>query len=157
MSWGARLQAQAGDPRVALEMYRNLENYQKSSAGGDKKGSAKVGLPPELAEILGVPQAPQLVETVLAEAEQQEKLGRWGDAALTYERAIDSGKGGSHAIYGCARALLNAGGAEGRGKALKLLEKLSAGGESSDDFWARLARQKLADERKREPGGTGSP
>jgi hypothetical protein len=146
MAWGARLEAQAGDPRVALEMYRNLENHEALTAKKKTPEQSKV------AETLGVPQAPSRAELLLAEAGLLEKLDRWADAARTYERAMDSGQGGSHAVYGCARALLNAGGAEGRGKALQLLEKL-ASAKDSDDFWAKLARQKLADERKREPSG----
>jgi tetratricopeptide (TPR) repeat protein len=154
VAWGASLQGRAGDAKVALEMYRNLENHL-GLAEKKKPAPAEPGAHFN-AEILGVPPTPSVAETILAQAEAQEKLGRWGDAALTYERAMSSGKGGNHAVYGYARALLNAGPAEDRAKALKLLEKLSAEKEGSDDFWARLARQKLADERKREPSGFGS-
>ncbi|HUP57611.1 MAG TPA: tetratricopeptide repeat protein, partial [Bdellovibrionota bacterium] len=161
LAWMASLQARAGDPRVALEMYRNLENHLAlEGKPADAKPAESSGVP-ALTDVLGVPPSPTRIEAILAQAEQQEKMARWGDAALTYERAMESGKGGGQAQYGYARALLNGGAAGDRGKALELLEKLAsdagtADKVSKDPFWAKLARQKLEDEKRREPSSTGS-
>lgn len=117
-AWVASLEAKAGDPRAALTAYRALE---ARAAGPAEKAE------PAAAEILGVPPLPARDALILAESEILEGLGRWGEAASNYTRAVEKGLGGSQALYGYARALLKGGAHGDRAKAIATLEKLSEG------------------------------
>ena len=154
-AWLASLQARAGDGKIALEMYKNLEKHLEL----EKSAKKTVPAPESEAAILGVPAVPALDTVVLAQAEMHEKLGDWGAAAATYSRAIDSGLGGSQAVYEYARVLLKSGEQGDRKKAFETLRKLAEANppagtaavqsDVSGDFWKKLAREALENERAR--------
>lgn len=152
-SWLAGLEARAGDPKVALEMARNLQKL----LGHADKGAAESPL-----GVLGVPAVSSPSQLLILQATLLETLGKWGEAAATYARVLegqDKSMGyRGQARYGYARALLRSG---ERDKAVALLKELSAtaptpsgapGAEAaqgspsanSDDHWRRLASETLA-------------
>jgi tetratricopeptide (TPR) repeat protein len=112
-AWVASLEARAGDARAALAAYRSLEDL-------------KAGPGTDVAEELGVPSVPSSDRLVIAESEILEKLGKWGEAAANYARAVEKGLGGPQAVYGYARALLRTGSRADRSKALAALEGIAA-------------------------------
>jgi tetratricopeptide (TPR) repeat protein len=145
-AWVADLQARAGDLGVALEMYRNVERILKLAGGKEPKDSASVAV------VLGVPLAPSLDGVLIAQAELLERLGRWGDVAANYSRAMEEGLGGSRSAYGYARALLKAGDPASRAKAISTLQKLindKADPGAGPDFWKKLAAETLSGEQSR--------
>jgi tetratricopeptide (TPR) repeat protein len=157
--WLAALESKAGEPKLALEIYRTieglLETQKRAPAAEPEVKVAKGKRPPPatrtLGEMLGLPAAPSLETAILAQAEILEKAPRkdWGAIASTYERAMKAGLGGNHAEYGYARAMLadeRAG--PGRDRALKLLDKVSR--SETGDFWRKMASETLATERARE-------
>jgi hypothetical protein len=143
-AWLASLARKAGDPKVALELYAQLEAGLK----GRKPAQAQAA---DQVTRLGVPSAPSVERVLLAAGEIHESMKDWGAAVATYERAVKAGLGGNQAVYGYANALLESG-AE-RAKAYAELEKLAgprpAQGQT-EDFWKRLARERLANEQSRE-------
>lgn len=141
--WLAKLYAQVGDPKAAVEMYRSLESYasakdQEKETGGARSEAAVIGLPP-------VPMADSLM---LMEGELFEKMGNWGEAATAYSRIVEAGRGGNHAKYEYARALLKSGESQDRGKALATLEKIADA--KNGDFWGKMAREALATEKRKD-------
>jgi hypothetical protein len=68
------------------------------------------------------------------------KLGRYGEAADAYGRAVGAGLGGNRAIYQYALSLEKIGGDET--KVSELLKRVA--GSKENDFWKELARKKLA-------------
>ena len=143
-AWTADLQSQSGDPKVALEMYKNLEKHIRLQISS--KTEVRVD---DVAASLGVPPMPALDGVLLAEGDLLEKQGRWGEAAATYSRAVDDKMGGNQALYQYARSLSKTGTPANQTKAHAVLEKLSS---SNGDFWTKLAREALADENTREGG-----
>ncbi len=135
--WIASLHARGGDPRAAIESYRKL---QRSNAGtGVRAKAVGIGLPP----IAG------REAWMMSEAELCEKLGKWGEAADAYSRAMGEGLGGNRAVYAYALSLEKIGGDDS--KVESLLRKVAE--SEKDDFWKELARKKLAGTTAKE--GTG--
>lgn len=133
-AWIAALQARSGDPNVALEQYRELERRIALRA---KTGVAEEEYERQL------PPVPKRERVALAQAELLEKLGKWGEVAQVYSKALESGLGGEQAKYGYARALLNTNpDPTTRQKALGLLSELA--NTKEDSFWKRLATESLA-------------
>ena len=86
-AWTAELQAQAGDSKVALEMYKNLEKHIRlQNSSKIQPSGVKTD---EVASSLGIPPMPTLDVILLAQGGLLEKQGRWGEAASTYARAVD--------------------------------------------------------------------
>lgn len=139
--WIARLQMRAGDPRSALEIFRELEkrirlrNAEKSAPEQESAAS-----------LYGIPPAPTLDETLSAQGELLSKLGQWGEAAQAYAQVVEGGKAGDPVLYGYARALLRTRRRADRERALATLGRLA--GESKDDFWKRLGREALETEKR---------
>lgn len=140
-SWVAGLQVKAGDPQIALQMLSNLEGRMATQNSKSEKGAGDQSIE----EILGLPAPMSIEQSIFTRAEISEKLGRWGDVAAAYSRAVDEGLGGGQALYGFGRALLKAG---NRQKGLEVLQKLveSKAAESKNDLWKRLASETLANE-----------
>lgn len=148
--WIASLQIKAGSPRQALELLRKLQQtVDKNSASG-------------LAAHLGVPPVASKSALLVSEAEILSGQGRWGEAASAYARAVEDGKLGDQGLYAYARALLKTGGKADRNKALEALEKLAQGdqtaqvqgaAENKDEFWRKLAREALANEKSKNTAG----
>jgi tetratricopeptide (TPR) repeat protein len=163
-AWAARLQASAGEPTAALELYSEVDKKLKLAEARESEPAAARAparaLEADPAAALGVPPAPGGDELLVAEAQLLEKLGRWGDAAETYSRAS-----GGRAAYGYARALLRAGDAGSREKAWGALQKLAAepaaapsaapspvaasAADADAAFWRKMAREALEDEKSR--------
>ncbi len=150
-NWLASLQFRAGDLNVALGIYRDLERSleleQKLKAKQNREpGATSQGVSSDNAVIaLGLPVVPSLEALVLAQAEILEKLGRWGEAAQTYGRAVEQNWGGNRAIFGYARALIKTGDQTSAKKGFAAMEKVA--GSKQDDFWKRLATEALANEK----------
>jgi tetratricopeptide (TPR) repeat protein len=161
-SWIADLQFQAGDKGVAYEMYRNLENHLRLEKELAKKAVGKNTAPAIDSEslTLGIPPMPSLDNLVIAEGQILESQGRWGEAATTYTRAIGDKLGGNQVVYRYAMSLRKIGTTADRAKSREVLEKLAADrdpaatgdaasaavGEETD-FWKKLAKEALADEK----------
>jgi hypothetical protein len=164
-AWIADLQFQAGDKGVAYEMYRNLENHLRLQQELAHKATAAKGAPPVVAIdseslTIGIPPMPALDNVVIAEGQILESQGRWGEAATTYARAMSDGLGGNQVVYRYAMSLKKTG---DQAKAHTVLEKLAAdrqvasgetagatseaGGLEETDFWKKLAKEALADEK----------
>ena len=126
--WIAGLQAEGGNTRSAIESYRKLQ-VANPAANAHAKAEG-VGLKP----IAGKE------AWILAEAELSSKLGKFGEAADAYGRAVNAGLGGNRAIYQYALSLEKIGGDET--KVSDLLKRVADGAEN--DFWKELARKKLA-------------
>lgn len=164
--WAASLESRAGDPKVALGMYKDLEaRVRRSSpkvvaAPAPAASAAPEAVAPEaaaklvtvthegqnpkdLAAVLGVPPVQSLEQILISEGEILEGLKRWGESAAVYAKAMDEGLGGNQAMYGYARSLLKTGARAEREKAIQVLEKVS--GSKIEDFWKRLATETLAD------------
>ena len=145
--WLAGLEASDGDVKVAFEMYRNLEKRLADRKGEKPESATKAGKSPlSVAELLGVPEAPSMEFVFLEQGRLLEKLGRWGESAGVYSRAMDAGLGGNQAMFSYARALLKDGGQAGREKAIAMLEKLAV--SKVDDFWKKLAIETLEDQKR---------
>jgi tetratricopeptide (TPR) repeat protein len=130
--WTARLQEAGGNTRAAVETYRRL---QRSNVGAADRAPARVK-----AEGVGLAPIEGMEAWTLREADLSGKLGKWGDAADAYGRAVNSGLGGNRAIYQYALSLEKIGG-DGE-KIATLLRK--AAESDRNDFWKELARKKLA-------------
>ncbi len=132
-AWVARLQAEAGDPLAAIDLYRKL---QKRSAHRtvDRKTSAV-----SQAAVLGVSPVPPLEDLILSEGELHARKGNWGGAADAYSRAVDAGLGGNRALYEYARALDRTGEKE---RSRKAMERLAE--SKQEDFWRKLATESIA-------------
>jgi tetratricopeptide (TPR) repeat protein len=146
VAWIADLQAQAGDPSVALAMENNLEKHLRLKPVTPMTNDS-------IAASLGIPAMPPLDVVLLAEGQLLEKQGHWGEAAATYARAVDEKMGGNQALYQYARSLRKTGVPANLTKAHAVLEKLVAatatpanGVAAKEDFWTKLAREALADE-----------
>lgn len=137
-AWIAELQAHAGDTKVALEMYRNLEKHVRLQAKTTQKTDV-------IAANLGVPPMPPLDVVILAQGGLLEKHGLWGEAAAIYGSAVEEKIGGNQALFQYARSLSKTGVAADRQRAHAVLEKL-ASSQGQDDFWKKLARESLADD-----------
>jgi tetratricopeptide (TPR) repeat protein len=159
-AWIADLQFQAGDKGVAYEMYRNLENHLRLQQELTKKKGASVSVIDTESLTIGIPPMPSLDNVVIAEGQILESQARWGEAAATYSRAIADGLGGNQAFYQYAMSLKKIGTSGDREKAHEVLEKLAAdrqpanegaageaGGVDVTDFWKKLAKEALADEK----------
>lgn len=148
--WVATLQVRAGDPKEALPVFRGVENQIRG-----RQPAAETPVPPRAVaselDTLGIPVVPELATLILTQAGILEKLGRWGEAASTYGRAIEAGLGGNQATFGQARAQLRTGAATARTQGLATLEKLVANTDSApgsaNDPWVRLAKEALATEK----------
>ncbi len=164
--WLASLQGRVGDRSVALEIYAGVEELlqKEKRVSKDvardpakevvKNGTkdAKLVVTPEstsdaLLSVLGAPPALQLEQVVVAQAEIQEKQGKWGDVARTYSRAVESGVGENHLSYSLARALINSGEPSNYERAIKTLEGIVA--SKTNDFWKKLAQQTLENEKNK--------
>ncbi len=171
-AWTARLEARVGDPSAALALLKVVE-ARLSAKESEEESEEVENEQPTATEVLGVPSVPTREELWVAQSEILEKMGRWGEAAATYARAVEQGLGGTQARYAYARALLKTRVPENREKALSLLEKLAAEAppmkkgpppapdspegvalakaiasmSSKDLFWRRLASETLANER----------
>jgi tetratricopeptide (TPR) repeat protein len=159
-AWIADLQFQAGDKGVAYEMYRNLENHLRLQQELAKKKAAPVVAIDSESLTLGIPPMPALDNVVIAEGQILESQGRWGEATTTYARAMGDGLGGNQVVYRYAMSLKKTG---DQAKAHTVLEKLAAdrqlasgetaaatseaGGLEETDFWKKLAKEALADEK----------
>jgi TolA-binding protein len=126
--WIAGLQADGGNLRSALESYRKLE-FSNPAPGAHAKAEG-VGLKPISSK----------EAWMLSEGEIATKLGKPGEAADAYGRAVNSGLGGNRAIYQYALSLEKVGG-DGA-KVSDLLKRVA--GSQENDFWKELARKKLA-------------
>jgi tetratricopeptide (TPR) repeat protein len=126
--WIATLQTQAGNTRVAIECYRKLE--LANPAPGAHAKAEGVGLKPITSK----------TDWILAEGELAAKLGKYGEAAAAYGRAVDAGLGGNRALYQYAVSLEKIGGDDA--KVNGLLKQIA--GSKENDFWKELARKKLA-------------
>jgi tetratricopeptide (TPR) repeat protein len=148
--WLASLEMETGDASVALDFYRQLEKDIPAKVVPEKSTSGARAESPQGLTLLGLPSMPTLEQVLLAEAMILDRKARWGESAAVYSRAVQTGMGGTHAMYGLARALLNAGGKANRTKALSLLEKISARKPESndDDFWRELSAKALEAERQ---------
>ena len=142
-AWVASLQAKVGDPDVALSLYSNLESHLKLT----KKMAGQNELPSKSAQIMGVPIIPTLEQVLISEAQILEKLGRWGEVASIYSRALDAGLGGNQAAFGHAHALIQLTQKTKRKQGFAELEKLAA--NAKEDFWQSLAKQTLENERQK--------
>jgi tetratricopeptide (TPR) repeat protein len=126
--WIAGLQADGGNTRSAIESYRKLQ--LSNPAPGVHAKAEGVGLKPIASK----------EAWILAEGELATKIGKFGEAADAYGRAVGAGLGGNRAIYEYALSLEKIGGDEA--KVSELLKR--AAGSKEDDFWKELARKKLA-------------
>ncbi len=135
MAWLASLHAKAGDPRIAVELYRELQ--KKSQTQTEAKGS-------DTGAVFGIPALPTLERLVLEEAELLARLSKWGEAATAYSRLVDQNKGGNQALYEYARVLGKTGKISDREKARTALEKISQ--SKDEDFWKKLALEALAND-----------
>jgi tetratricopeptide (TPR) repeat protein len=135
-AWIASLHAKAGDPRAAVDLYRQLE--KRVAQAGEKRKPAGEGV----ASALGVPPFPRLEDLIVAEGEVLASTGQWGEAAQAYARAVEAGLGGNRTKFEYARALTKTGSDEGKAKARKVLEEMAA--SKKDDFWRKLAAESLA-------------
>ncbi|MGK5088599.1 tetratricopeptide repeat protein [Bdellovibrionota bacterium FG-2] len=151
--WLASLQGRAGDRSVALEIYVGVEeNLQKEKRlmkeGARNLASASAESPSDaLLSVLGAPPLPSIEQVVVAQAEIQEKQGKWGEVARTYSRAVENGVGENRLSYNLARALLNTREATNYDKAIKALEGVAS--SKTNDFWKRLAQQTLENEKNK--------
>ncbi len=126
--WSANLQEKGGNLRSALDLYRKL---QKSNPASEARAKAEgIGLKPIASK----------ENWILSEADISERLGRWGDAAEAYGRAVNAGLGGNRALYQYALSLEKSG--DQVTKVEELLKK--AASSEKNDFWKELARKKLA-------------
>lgn len=132
--WSATLQERGGNFRSALETYRKLQ--RANPAEGARAKAEGVGLKPISSR----------ENWILSEAELAGKLGKWGDAAEAYGRAVNAGLGGNRAIYQYALSLEKSGNEDS--KIEELLQK--AASSEKNDFWKELARKKLAGENAKE-------
>jgi predicted negative regulator of RcsB-dependent stress response len=147
--WVASLQAKTGDSKIALKLYRELENSILFKQKENKNISEKEDV---VENLLGVPRLPSLDALILAQAEIFEKDGKWGESASTYARAVEKGWGGNQFRFEQARNLMKLGGQNQKEEAFQLLEKLVADSEKAgkDDFWKKLAQETLANEKSRQ-------
>ncbi|OFZ21055.1 MAG: hypothetical protein A2X94_06915 [Bdellovibrionales bacterium GWB1_55_8] len=137
----AMLQVGGGDSRMALELLRALEQKIGRIQGAGGESSV-------VASSLGLAPAPSLEALVIAEAGALEKLGRWSEAAVAYEKAIEKGWSGDRAVFGNARALLKTGTKVEVEKGRTAMRKLASG--AGDGFWKKLAAETLANDTKRD-------
>ncbi len=152
--WVALLQAKGGDQQVALRMLRSLEDHvrerraEEREPAAQKDGKNDDAAIREAATALGVPVTPSLETLILTQAQILDRVGRWGEAAQAYSRAMDAGVGGGQAVYGYAKALLNTGEAESKARGIETLQKLADGkiGGNPSELWKRLALEALENE-----------
>lgn len=135
--WVAGLEGRVGDPRVAIETYKRLAELKLPASG--------TGIRMDATAVLGLKQLPSRERVLMAQGDLLgDRLGRWGEAAATYQMAVDAGLGGNQAMYEFSRALGKSPRASDREKSRQALERLAE--SDQDDFWRRLARQALATE-----------
>jgi tetratricopeptide (TPR) repeat protein len=144
-NWLATLETKTSSPGAALQLYREIEKAMPHVAPAEVGSPTRTNESDAKLTLLGMPALPTLEQILLAEAMILDRDARWGEAAATYGRAVDTGLGGNQAMYGLARAWLKTGVKASRKKALSLLEKVSA--SKSEDFWKDLAAKALEVER----------
>ncbi|MBC7387211.1 MAG: tetratricopeptide repeat protein [Cryobacterium sp.] len=127
--WTARLYVKAENFKAALEMFRRLQRPKVVAQNSHAK-----------AEGVGLSGIDSRANWILEEAELAGKLGRWGESAEAFGRAVDGNLGGNRAVVGYALSLEKAG--KNEEKVSELLKKAAESG--TDDFWKDLARKKLA-------------
>ena len=127
-AWIANLQAKAGDPRAAVTLLAELESEPKQTASEQ-----------DFASVLGMGSVPDREKLILTQGELLSKLGKWGEAAKAYSRAVEAGLGGNQALYEYSHSLARTGAHGDHEKSRKVLEKLAQ--SEKDDFWRKLARQ----------------
>ncbi|MEK6706236.1 MAG: tetratricopeptide repeat protein [Bdellovibrionota bacterium] len=135
-AWQAKLHLKAGDLSGALELYRSLEK--------------RLNIPNEKnwpQNMLGLPAVPSMDTVVIEQGRILEQLGRWGEAASTYAKAVENGLGGNRAMFGYANALAKMPDGDDA-KADGVFEKLA--GSKTDDFWRKLASEVLANRKAQE-------
>lgn len=159
--WVASLHEQAGEVETALKIYQQLESkiakrsesVHENTTENMPKDAPKNTPKNTIEELLGVPIVPTLDALILSEGQAYEKLGKWGEAASTYSRAIEKGLGGNQARFEYARSLIQSKSPEGQIQAMAVLEKLanetSSDGEGKKEFWRRLAQETLEDEKSK--------
>lgn len=130
--WVAILNESVGNTEVELEILKNMES---SPITHSVDGS------------WGLPQVPELGQIVLKRGDLLEKEGRWGEAAMSYQRALELKMGGDQLNYRYANSLLNSGDMSKESRAVGVLEKMAQNPAQKgvDGFWKKLAETKLAE------------
>jgi tetratricopeptide (TPR) repeat protein len=131
--WIADLQAATGIGRASIETYRKLS-------------SSKIEGEPGIPVQLGLKSLKGRENWIIAEGEQLAKLGRWGEAASVYEKAVNDGVGGNRAMYEYANALSKT--QTNERKVQTLLKKLAE--SETEDFWRELARKAITGQNAKE-------
>ncbi len=138
-AWLGTMEADNGSPENARALFAELEKKVALSEKDRTPAQAS------LVAALGVPAVPSRVQLILSQAELSERLEKWGDAASAYSRAMDAKLGGNRAAFGFARSLIKSGDAAERVRAFQTLKEISE--SKTDDFWRKLAREMLANEK----------
>lgn len=125
--WIAKLQVASNNTRAAIETFRKLQ-------------AAPTGEAAEIGTGLGLKPLEGKESWIISEGELLTKLGRFGEAALAFEKAVNEGMGGNRAMYEYANALSKS--SRDPGKVRDLLQKVAE--SEKNDFWKELARKALA-------------
>ena len=144
-AWLASLYLKAKNTAVALSLFQNLEKKLIQEMAHPQNDD------PTLAA-LGLRSAPDLVQTVLSEAQILEANENWEEAASAYSRLISGGVKSNRILYGYARSLGKSGKDAYRNQIVKTLEDISRTDPKADDekFWKNLAAETLANEKVHE-------
>ena len=151
-TWLASLEARVGDPRVAYEMYTNLERHLSTLNKGYKfetdPSLSLLGVPAFITAGTTVEQVQQ--QTWQIQGELLEKMNRWGEAATVYSKLVEKGWGGGRVLFSYAKVLLKTGSAGNQEKGRSAMRQLASSTE--DNFWKKLAKETLANDTAKEGG-----
>lgn len=132
--WIAELKIKIGQNQSGIEIYKRLAS--SAEIKGNNSELVTMGLKAPFGKEYWLMMAGDLLG----------KMGRWGEAASSYEGAIDQGLGGNRALYEYAIALEKT--SANPKRVLEILEKVS--NSKTEDFWKELARKAIASKTAKE-------
>jgi len=137
--WITQLQKESGNKTACVDGLRRLEKRIGKDSGSSSKG---------IAEDLGVSPAPSADALYLEEAELLAEQGKWGEAAISYSKALENNSANHQALYEYARALRHSEKKEDKAKAYQALIQIAeSSGAKEKDFWGKLACETLVSEK----------
>ena len=144
-AWLASLYFKAKNLTASLSLFQSVEKKIIQDAAHPQSNDPNLNA-------MGLRSAPDLVQTVLSEAQILEANENWEEAASAYSRLIAGGVKSNRILYGYARSLGKSGKDTNRNQIVKTLEDIARTDPKADDekFWKNLAAETLANEKVHE-------